>query len=64
MKLVKSLVLEIISFLEENLKAKSEIEILKRIKEVSLTEDNFLNQVPNFPPKERALFDAISSIEF
>ena len=63
MKLVKSLVLEIISFLEENLKAKSEIEILKRIKEVSLTEDNFLNQVPNFPPKERALFDAISSIE-
>jgi len=63
MKLVKNLILEIIDFLEKNLETKSEIKILKSIKDISLREDNFGYHVPNFPPKERALYDAISSIE-
>ena len=63
MKLVKNLILEIVDFLEKNLETKSEIKILKSIKDISLREDNFGYHVPNFPPKERALYDAISSIE-
>ena len=62
MFLVKKLILEIINFLEKNLKTASEIELLKKIKDVPLKEDNFVNQLPIFPPKERALSDAISSI--
>tara|TARA_B100001175_G_scaffold185873_1_gene157805 strand:+ start:94 stop:744 length:651 start_codon:yes stop_codon:yes gene_type:complete len=63
MDLVKNLILEIISFLENNLETIPEIELLKSIKNVSLRKDNFVSQMPNFPPKERALSDAISSIE-
>ena len=63
MDLVKNLILEIISFLENNLETKSEKKILKDIKDISLREDNFGYRIPNFPPKERALSDAISSIE-
>ena len=63
MKLVKNLILEIVDFLEKNLETKSEIKILQSIKDISLREDNFGYHVPNFPPKERALYDAISSIE-
>mgnify|MGYP001287584848 CR=1 FL=1 len=63
MDLVKNLILEIISFLENNLETKPEIELLKSIKNVSLRKDNFVSQMLNFPPKERALSDAISSIE-
>ena len=63
MKLVKNLILEIIDFLEKNLETKAEVKILKSIKDISLREDNVGYHVPNFPPKERALYDAISSIE-
>ena len=57
MKLVKNLILEIVDFLEKNLETKSEIKILKSIKDISLREDNFGYHVPNFPPKERELYD-------
>ena len=63
MDLVKNLILEIISFLENNLETIPEIKLLNSIKNVSLRKDNFVSQMPNFPPKERALSDAISSIE-
>ena len=63
MKLVKNLIIEIISFFDKNLQTEAEKEILKVLKNISLEKNNYVNQDPNTPQKEKALQKALLSIK-
>ncbi len=62
MNLTKNIIFEIIAFLEKNITTSTGFEILTLLKDVSLSKVNFMNTKPNFPPKDRALRSALSSI--
>ena len=63
MKQTKALIIEIINFLDKNLKNKDQLEILNTLKNISLEKENYNYQNPNTPPKENSLQKALKSIK-
>ena len=62
MILVKNLLIEIISFLENNPTSQSEKEIISDLGKVSFEEGNYVRQIATSPPKKTALLEALNSI--
>ena len=60
----KNLVIEIINFLDKNLKIGSQRDLFNMIKNISLEKKNYVNQNLNKPPKLLALENALESIKY